>query len=126
MTEQARRVLGAWRWNDYGTMVGGAGGSGRIYAFGPEVRTTDRLETIWDAATHLLNIILAIRNDGPGWRADIRKNDYREQETLFTGWSDGGFSYTGEQMWKPTQMEALLEVLEQALIAEGWTVGETP
>jgi len=82
---------------------------------------TQDLERWLEAGADELKVIVAVRNDGPGWRCDLFKNTIRS-ECLATGWSDGGFHLEGPSDYKPTPMEAVLraydKLLKQVLVKE--------
>lgn len=76
---------------------------------------TENVVTWWNSAVDSLNLIVSIKNDGPGWRANFYKNDYRELDSVAEGWSDGNFDLDSPPKWKPTQLEALLKALDTYL-----------
>ena len=77
----------------------------------------------WTATTDLatwmemaagLNIIVNIRNDGPGWRCDLRENRI-VGASLAMGWSDGGFTLAEPPKYKPYPLEAVVNGLQELL-----------
>ena len=75
----------------------------------------------WMQATAALNIIVSIRNDGPGWRADLSEN-VLQGRILATGWSDGFrggvFSPFDPAPYEPDPLEALVNALGVLLKGE--------
>ena len=67
----------------------------------------------WMEAAANLNIIVTIRNDGPGWRCDLHRID---EHRIVTGWSDGGFTLDAPPKYRPYPLEALLNALAGVLL----------
>lgn len=66
--------------------------------------------TTWIEATAGLNLIVCLRNDGPGWRCDLRENQLYGK-CLATGWSDGGGELDEPPKYKPYPLEAVVNAL---------------
>jgi len=130
MTEQARRVLEAHgtcphitrgrSWPEYDEWVSETGkcqhcnDTGHGYAFGPEVRTTDRLEVVLGAVAKL------------GWKVSfLPDGDEFGPIEICNPLKPLGKSCIAWNIPNLPKDEALFVALEQALIAEGWQVGET-
>ena len=71
-----------------------------------------------------MNVLVSVRNDGPGWRADIKSNQI-EDFLIAQGWSDGyrkWFSLTEPPDYEPSPEEAMLRAVAYALEQQGATL----